>query len=234
MLIYPILLFDFGGTLANVHPRHEWLYVRACKDFGVPLDPKKASGIVEHGWEPYETPLGPVHLDMSASESAFAQHKTTVLVDRLQRMGVEGPLDKIAARVYQLDTEPDMYRLYDDVLPTLDALRPKGYKMGIISNHEWGLPGLIAGLGLAPYFDTVVSSARVGYRKPHPEIFRFSLDGLGGGADQALMIGDSISSDVKGAIRMGMSVVLVDRDNTSTPVDGVPIVDKLSDLLEFL
>lgn len=234
MLAYPILLFDFGGTLANIHPRHEWLYVRACQEFGVHLAPEKAHGIVDFGWEDYDTPLGPVHLDMSASEDAFAQYKTTVIADRLKRMGVEGPLEKIAARVYELDTEPDMYRLYDDVLPTLDALKPKGYKMGIISNHEWGLPDLITGLGLDPYFDTVVSSARVGYRKPHPEIFRFTLDGLGGSADQALMIGDSISSDVRGAIRMGMSVVLVDRDNTSTPVDGVPVVDKLSDLLEFL
>lgn len=234
MLAYPILLFDFGGTLANIHPRHEWLYVRACKEFGVHLDPDKAHNITDFGWDDYETPLGPVHLDMSASEDAFAQHKTTVIADRLKRMGVEGPLEKIAARVYELDTEPDMYRLYDDALPTLDALRSKGYKMGIISNHEWGLPGLITGLGLAPYFDAVVSSARVGYRKPHPEIFRLILDDLGGSAGETLMIGDSISSDVKGAIRMGMSVVLVDRDNTSTPVDGVPVVDKLSDLLEFL
>jgi putative hydrolase of the HAD superfamily len=127
-----------------------------------------------------------------------------------------------------------MYRLYDDALPTLDILRSKGYRMGIISNHEWGLPRLITGLGLGRYFDAVVSSARVGYRKPHPEIFRFVLDDLGGSADQALMIGDSISSDVKGAIRMGMSVVLVDRDGTSTPVDGVPVVGRLSELLEFL
>ena len=234
MLAYPILLFDFGGTLADIHPQHSWLYVRACKEFGVNLDPDKAHGIVDHGWEPYETPLGPIHLDMSASQQAFAQYKTTVLVDRLRRMGVKGPLEKIAARVYELDTEPDMYRLYDDVLPTLDALRPKGYRMGIISNHEWELPNLVIGLGLGPYFDAVVSSARVGYRKPHPEIFRFVLDDLGGAPDGALMIGDSISSDVKGAIRMGMPAVLVDRDNTSTPVDGVPVVDKLSDLLEFL
>lgn len=234
MLAYPVLLFDFGGTLAKIHPQHEWLYVRACKEFGVELAPSKAGGITDFGWENYETPLGPVHLDMSASESAFAQHKRTVLVERLRRMGVEGPLEQIAARIYQLDTEPAMYRLYADVIPTLDALRPKGYRMGIISNHEWGLPGLVTGLGLAPYFDAVVSSARVGYRKPHPEIFRFVLDDLDGTADQALMIGDSISSDVKGAIRMGMSVVLLDRNGTSTPVDGVPVVDKLSDLLEFL
>lgn len=234
MLAYPILLFDFGGTLANIHPQHSWLYVRACNEFGVTLDPKRAHGIVESGWEDYETPLGPVHLDMSASEQAFAHHKTTVIVDRLKSMGVEGPLEQIAGRVYELDTDPDMHRLYDDTLPTLDALRPKGYRMGIISNHEWGLPDLIKGLGLTPYFDAIVSSARVGYRKPHPEIFRFVLSDLDGTADQALMIGDSISSDVKGAIRMGMSVVLVDRDGTTTPVDGVPVVGKLSELLEFL
>ena len=27
------LLFDFGETLARVHPYSEWLYVRACREF---------------------------------------------------------------------------------------------------------------------------------------------------------------------------------------------------------
>ncbi len=234
MLPYSTLLFDFGGTLADVHPQHEWLYVRACGEFGVALDPGRAGVSDDFGWEPYDTPLGPVHLEMSAGEEAFATHKTAVLVDRLQRMGVAGPLEAIAARIYQLDTEPEMYRIYDEVFPTLEVLRGKGYRMGIISNHEWHLPALIRGLGLGSYFNTVVSSARVGYRKPHPEIFRCVLNDLGCSGNDALMIGDSISSDVKGAIRVGMPVVLVDREHTSTPVDGVPVVDNLSDLLEFL
>src|SRR5437667_1953094 len=151
MLAHPILLFDFGGTLANIHPQHEWLYVRACKEFGVELDPSRAGITDDFGWEDYDTPQGPVHLEMSASEQAFARHKTTVLIDRLQRMGVSSPdLPAIARRVYELDTDPSMYRLYDDALPTLDNLKAKGYRMAIISNHEWSLEKLIDGLGLAP------------------------------------------------------------------------------------
>lgn len=237
MLAYPFLLFDFGGTLAGIHPNHEWLYVRACREFGIELAPEHAGITDSFGWEPFDTPQGPVHLKMSAGEQAFRTHKTGVLVDRLQRMGVRAPagaLLSIAARIYELDTHPDMYRVYDDVFPTLEALRDRGYRMAIISNHEWGLPDLVAGLGLGPFFEQTVTSARVGYRKPHPEIFRHTLGLLGGLPEQALMIGDGISSDIAGALRMGMSAVILDRDGTSTPVDGVPTVSSLSHLLEFL
>ena len=230
------ILFDFGGTLGYIHPSHEWLYIRACREFGVEADPARVrSGSTEDsGWEAYQTAEGPAHPQISTSQSAFARFKTDIIAERLKRSGVTGPLGAIAARVLELDTQRQMYRVYDDTLPALEALQERGHAMAIISNHEWELPDLVAALGLASYFAGVVTSARTGYRKPHPQIFRDALALLGVEPEAAVMVGDSVNSDIVGALRLGMSAMLLDRAHSQGPAAATPVIHRLTALLEVL
>ena len=229
------VFFDFGETLARVWPYREWLYVRACREFGVELDPQVVAGGQDAGWALYETPDGPAHPHISLTAEHFLLHKTEVIAERLRTMGVAGPLQDIAARIYRLDTVPDMYRLYDDAIPTLAGLRKRGYRLAVISNHEWDLPDLIEGLGLGPYFETVVTSARAGYRKPHPRIFETALAEMRVAPQDALMVGDGLAPDVVGAHRLGMQAVLLDRSGKpgNVPADNL-VVPNLTSLLDFL
>jgi HAD-hyrolase-like len=57
-----------------------------------------------------------------------------------------------------------------------------------------------------------VTSARVGYRKPHPRIYQATLERTGFGADDAVFIGDSLRTDVLGPQRVGICSVLLARD----------------------
>ena len=62
-------------------------------------------------------------------------------------------------------------RVYDDVLPTLGALRAGGIKTAIVSNTPWGSPAALwreemARLGLADAVDVLVFCADCGWRKP--------------------------------------------------------------------
>ena len=229
------LLFDFGETLARVHPYSEWLYVRACREFGVEVDLALVGPGQEFGWEAYKTPEGPAHPEMSVNQAQFALYKTAIIAERLLRMQVSGPVDAIAARVLELDTQPGMYRVYDDVLPTLRGLRERGFRMAIISNHEWELPELVVGLGLADYFTAVVTSARAGYRKPHPRIFQAALEALKAKPEDTLMVGDGLGPDIGGALRQGMKAVLLDRRqrHPEAPAETV-VIKNLTSLLELL
>jgi putative hydrolase of the HAD superfamily len=98
-------------------------------------------------------------------------------------------------------------RLFVDTLQTLERLRQKGVRLGVVTNRPWTssvfLPDLSA-VGLADYFDVVVSSADVGLRKPHPFIFETALRALDGQPETALMVGDSLANDVGGAEACGM------------------------------
>ena len=127
------------------------------------------------------------------------------------------------------------YQVYPEAFQTLQALRKRGLTLGIISNWGWWLPELCGTLGLAPYFDFIVSSARVGAAKPHPAIFREALARAGSDPACTLHVGDSLTADVFGARTVGITGVLLDRRGTSSAgAGGYPTIGSLDQLLDLL
>jgi putative hydrolase of the HAD superfamily len=68
--------------------------------------------------------------------------------------------------------------------------------------------------GLEPYFTHVVLSEEVGAQKPNPKIFEEALRINGISAAEALMIGDSYTSDVQGAKAAGIDQMWLRRTDT--------------------
>lgn len=77
----------------------------------------------------------------------------------------------------------------------------------------------LAASGLRDLFDVVVVSAECGVAKPDPSIFTHTLAQLGMEAQHAIMIGDSLSRDVDGAIAAGLAGVWVNRSGRPRPDD---------------
>ena len=67
---------------------------------------------------------------------------------------------------------------------------------------------VLAGLGLADAFDTVIVSREVGCSKPEPRIYALALEQLGVQAAQTLFVGDSPLNDVAGPQSAGMKAAL--------------------------
>ena len=102
----------------------------------------------------------------------------------------------------------------------------------IVSNHVWRLPEIIRGLGASSRFEGVITSARVGVRKPHPGIFEAALRLAGTPVDATIYVGDSVKHDVQGARGVGMGSILIDRESRYDPADvDVPTIRKLTELL---
>lgn len=91
----------------------------------------------------------------------------------------------------------------------LAALGRAGFTIALCSNWGWDLAADVAGARLAAYIDVFVTPAQVGYRKPHPRIYRATLEQTGFGADDAVFIGDSLRTDVLGPQRAGIRSVLL-------------------------
>lgn len=95
--------------------------------------------------------------------------------------------------------------LYPGARAVLDALDPT-VTMALVTN---GLSSVqrarVERLELAKYFDHIVVSAEVGVSKPAPAIFDVVFDALAN-PDPAsvLMIGDSLTSDIKGGVDYGI------------------------------
>ncbi len=102
------------------------------------------------------------------------------------------------------------FELYEDVSPTLAALRARGLLIGLLSNTARDLQVFAAHHALEA--DALLTSRTHGKTKPHESIFREMLALLDVAAGDALMVGDSVEDDIEGARAVGMRAVLVDRE----------------------
>src|SRR5256712_6877073 len=71
--------------------------------------------------------------------------------------------------------------------------------------------GILDNVKLTKYFVQIVTSARVGIRKPDPGIFRYALMQFRARPEEAVMVGDSEIHDIGGGYVAGLKTVLVDR-----------------------
>lgn len=67
--------------------------------------------------------------------------------------------------------------------------------------------------------------------KPRRELFEYALNATGLKADQVIHIGDSLSSDIKGAAELGISAIWVNRGRKEIP-QGVTAVENLMEVYQ--
>ncbi len=129
----------------------------------------------------------------------------------IKGMGGEGDTYACAAEMTRAWEHAEHFELFDDAIPVLELLREKGLKLGLLSNTSRDLDAFVSHHGLD--VDVALTSRVHGKTKPHDSIFRALLDRLGVAAADAVMIGDDLEDDVRGAQAIGMRALLVDRDN---------------------
>jgi|TARA_B100001971_G_scaffold156390_1_gene145945 putative hydrolase of the HAD superfamily len=166
--------------------------------------------------------------DASYRAELFVRYARRVL----EEMGGTGPgIDACAREIYEEWAVCRHFSLYDDVKPALRQLHERGLRLGLISNTHRCLNAFQSHFDLDMFIAGAVSSSDHGFMKPHPSIFEAALLEVGVSADEALMVGDSISHDVDGALRLGMQAVLLARSGqTDAPVEDVPVIASLSEL----
>ena len=123
------------------------------------------------------------------------------------------------------------------------------YRLGLLSNltHAPAALRIIDKLGMTPFFDAVVVSGQLGYRKPHPRVFLELLDQLGTPKEQTAFVGDNLEADIHGARQMGIQPIWMtyvqsqkalealgpaDPQPPATP--SVPTITNWQDLLTLL
>jgi putative hydrolase of the HAD superfamily len=222
------VLFDFDGTLAT-YRSHLGLYVSAAAECGIAVTEERLREFLDDAWRPWLTSEGVDHSIHSAAEEIYnAEVRSRLHVARLAHAGATGDLDTVATRICELECDPVHFEVYEDTVPALERLKAAGLRVGIVSNHVWRLPEVIDGLGLGPYVDHVLTSARVGYRKPHPAIYRAALEAVAVPAAAALFVGDSISHDVDGPRAAGMRAQLIDRTARYGDLEAIRTLDQLA------
>lgn len=208
---YEALFLDFQGTLAYKDPADEQLIFEAAAAANRPLTWEGLVAAYPAGWAPFETPAGVDHRSVSRDRATFDAERQRGHLRRLRALGFTEGVEELAGRLVAAEGDPATFHLYADTEPALRVLRPLVPRLVVLSNHVWHLEEILQHLGITRWFDGVVASARVGYRKPHPDIFRYALAAAGVAPERALMVGDELGDDYAGAGGVGMEAILLDR-----------------------
>ena len=125
------------------------------------------------------------------------------------------PADTIAplsGRLTRLWRDRDGRRVpRPDVKQLVTELSKRGYVLGIIANTitETEIPDWLEAEGLHRYFQAVVLSSKIRYRKPGSEIFLEAARRVGVDPGRCAYVGDNPSRDVLGARRAGFGMAII-------------------------
>lgn len=117
----------------------------------------------------------------------------------------------------------ETWHLFEETERNLQRSRDRGFANIIVSNHTPELEWLAEKLGIREYFDLVLTSALVGYDKPHPELYKRAEES--GRFDRIYMVGDNYRADVLGGNDRGYISILVRGENLNNYKRFAPTLD---------
>ncbi len=127
------------------------------------------------------------------------------------------------------------YRVFSDVMPATRRLQDAGVKMAIISNADSDVTDLCIHFEFAKRMDLIVTSALIGFEKPHIRTFEAAFGPLGIDPARGLHIGDQPKSDILGALNAGMRASLIDRYHRHDPANHhIPVFRGLDELADYV
>jgi putative hydrolase of the HAD superfamily len=125
-------------------------------------------------------------------------------------LGVEADVEELVGWRRDLTRRALVGR--DGLADTLNELRARGVKVGLISNCTEEVAELWPETDFARLFDFAVFSATAGLAKPDAAIYRLAARGLGVEPSDCLFVGDGANDELRGARDVGMTPVLIHRD----------------------
>jgi HAD superfamily hydrolase (TIGR01549 family) len=120
---------------------------------------------------------------------------------------------------------------YDETVEVLQALK-KDYKLVLIANtDQFSIGNVLDKFELRQYFDEIALSCETGLLKSNSEAFEKILKKLKIKKTEAVMVGDSLESDIKAAENAGIKAILVDRHNKREYAEKIFNLNELKEKL---
>ncbi|MNB75972.1 putative HAD-hydrolase YfnB [compost metagenome] len=239
------VLFDLDDTLLWDERSIEEAFEHACLAAGDAVDPKLLETAVRKEarslYESYETftftqmiginPFEALWANFTAGEQPeFRKLEQLAPVYRkeswrrgLLSVGIddEALAETLAAR-FAAERRSRPY-IYEETLEVLKTLQGK-VKLLLLTN---GCPALqqekLDGVPeLTPFFDHIVISGNFGKGKPDPAIFAHALERLNIKPEEGVMVGDKLTTDIRGGLAAGLTTVWINRTGKPSDPEIVP------------
>ncbi len=199
---YELVLFDIDGTLLDFEKAERIGMKETLSWFGLRNDDEIVDSYNEinmHYWKMFER--GEISLDnllVKRHEALFDKYGFSCNSEEFNHY-YEGRLKYCGF-------------LMDHALETLDYVKTTSCKTAVVTNGIYETQTSRLALSrLDEYFKHVYISEKVGYSKPQKEIFQYIFRDIGQGIEKenVLIVGDSLTSDIKGGNDFGIDTCWV-------------------------
>ncbi|GFZ29883.1 haloacid dehalogenase [Clostridium zeae] len=225
---YEVIIFDADETLFDFRKSEREAFKNAMVEFDIEYDEnhhlKIYSEINTAIWKEFE-------------EGLITQEK--LKVERFKRLAdkLEVVFDEVEfAKTYMKHLANASF-LFEDSEALVESLY-KDYKLTIVTNGLTDVQnGRIKKSTIAKYFQDVVISEEVKVAKPDPRIFEMALNNLKHtDKSKVLMVGDSLSSDIKGGANAGIDTCWYNPSKTLNTSDIKPTyeISSLNELRDII
>jgi putative hydrolase of the HAD superfamily len=219
------VFFDLDDTLLDTSAGVQASWEIACGEFAAALG---------SDWQAIRDAI--LH-DMLAfwRDEAAVEHWRTRLADAREHVmaitfearGWNPALVKPLSDRYAAEREIHL-ALFEDSLETLELLRSRGFKLGLLTNGPAEMQrGKVRRFDLAHHFDVVVIEGEFGKGKPHRAVFEHALATVGVPAGEAWHVGDNLYADIGGAQAAGLHATWIHRDRLELKDDVSWIPDRV-------
>ncbi|WP_410510974.1 HAD-IA family hydrolase [Paenibacillus sp. BR2-3] len=253
------VLFDLDDTLLWDDRSIEEAFEFTCKSAGDAVNPQELEAAVRREarslYESYETFPFTKMIGINPFEALWGNF-TAGVQDEFRQMEQLAPLyrkeswrrglaalgindEKLAETLSETFAAERRSRpyIYEETFRILDELRGK-VKLLLLTN---GCPALqqekLEGVPeLTPYFDHIVISGSFGKGKPDKAIFLHALELLDITPEQGIMVGDKLTTDIRGGLEAGLTTVWINRNGKEPNPEIQPHYEivHLADLLPLV
>ncbi len=169
------IVIDLDGTLLNTAPQLSEAANRMLRDMDyAPVSQKLLSSYIGNGisWLVKRALTGDMH---ATPDAALYDHALPIFEKHYTELLLES-------------------KTFDGVIEGLDAMKAASFRLGCITNKvERYTTPLLAGIGLAKYFEITLAGDTLPEKKPHPMPLLHAAKFFAVPIEQLLLIGDSLS-----------------------------------------
>jgi putative hydrolase of the HAD superfamily len=197
------VLFDAVGTLIYPEPEVATAYQAVGWEFGSRLEPAEIRARFKAALRQSQGQCEPT------SETRERERWRRIVASVFDDV-VKGS-DALFERLWEHFAAPEHWRAFDDV-EALSELTARGFKIGIASNFDGRLKGILAGHPVLAACTDVFVSSEIGFTKPDVRFFREIERRLDVPTSCIALVGDDEVADVEGAMAAGWRAVRLARD----------------------
>ncbi len=230
---YTCLLFDADNTLLDFSAAEKKAFHETCQTAGILCSDegyRQYSHINDGLWKKLER--GEITAEKLKVER-FRQWLAWYRQTEPKNHGIVTPEEMRDAYVAALGKQSDLMPEAAEVCRTLSVRYPHMY---VITNGIGEIQrARFAATSILRYFGKLFISGEIGYAKPDKRFFDTVLSDLGiTDRRSVLVIGDSLSSDMAGAIGAGLDCCYLSANGGKTDLPVTYTIDRLSALCEIL